>query len=308
MPTDDPRVASLLPSATEIVYALGVEPVATSHECDHPPEATDLPSVIESRVDGDATSAEIDAQVRAAEADGGVYRVDREALAAADPDVVVAQGICEVCAVDTVVVADAVADLGLDCEVVTTDPHSLEDVFDDVARIGAALDREERAERLLEDLRARVRRVEETASDVPFHPEVAVIDWTDPVMVAGHWVPELVETAGGSYGLADPGDESTPREWDEVLDYDPDILVVAPCGFELPQTFQNLADLTGRDGWHGLRAVRMNRAYAMDGHHLTNRPGPRLVDTLEALAGLIHPDLFDQPPKWAVRSLADQPG
>lgn len=301
------RVVSLLPSATEIVYALGVEPVATSHECDHPPEAADLPSVVDSRVDADAASADIDAQVRDAESAGGVYEIDREALTEANPDLVISQGICEVCAVDTVVVEDAIADLGLDCELLTTDPHSVEDILDDVRRVGAALDREERADELVADLRSRIDRVADRAAEAPFRPDVAVLDWLDPAMVAGHWVPELVELAGGEYGLADPGDTSTPREWAEIRAYDPDILVAAPCGFELEQTFENIGDLTSRDGWNGLRAVRMNRAYAMDGHHLVNRPGPRVVDTLEALAGLIHPDEFDRPAEWAARSLAKSP-
>ncbi|QLD89383.1 ABC transporter substrate-binding protein [Natronomonas salina] len=301
------RVVSLLPSATEIVYALGVEPVATSHECDHPPEAADLPSVVDSRVDADADSADIDAQVTDAESSGGVYEIDREALAEADPDLVVSQGICEVCAVDTVVVEEAIADLGLDCELLTTDPHSVDDILEDIRRIGAALDREDRAEDLVADLQARIDRVADRAAEAPFRPEVAVLDWLDPAMVAGHWVPELVDLAGGEYGLADPGDASTPREWAEIQEYDPDILVAAPCGFELEQTFENLGDLTDRDGWTQLRAVRMNRAYAMDGHHLVNRPGPRVVDTLEALAGLIHPDEFDRPEEWAARSLATSP-
>jgi len=301
------RVVSLLPSATEIVYALGVEPVATSHECDHPPEAADLPSVVESRVDADAASANIDAQVQAAEDAGGVYAIDRGALAAADPDLVISQGICEVCAVDTVVVRDAIDDLGLECELLTTDPHSVDDILDDVRRIGTALDREERAADLVADLRGRIDRVADRAAEAPFRPEVAVLDWMDPVMVAGHWVPELVELAGGEFGLADPGDASTPREFAAVREYDPDIIVAAPCGFELEQTFENLADLTGREGWRQLRAVRMNRAYAMDGHYLTNRPGPRVVDTLEALAALVHPDEFGAPPEWAVRSLTKSP-
>jgi iron complex transport system substrate-binding protein len=180
------RVVSLLPSATEIVYALDVEPVGTSHECDHPPEAADLPSVVESRVDADASSAEIDAQVQDAEASGGVYEIDREALAAADPDLVISQGICEVCAVDTVVVEDAIEELGLDCEVLTTDPHSVDDVLDDVRRIGAALDREAAADDLVADLRARIDRVADRAAEASFRPDVAVLDWLDPVMVAGH--------------------------------------------------------------------------------------------------------------------------
>jgi len=298
------RVVSLLPSATEIVYALGVEPVGTSHECDYPPEATGVPSVVESRIDASASSADIDQQVQQADTDGGVYAIDREALSEADPDLVISQGICEVCAVDTVVVEEAIDELGLDCELLTTDPHSLGDIFEDIERIGAALGREERAESLLADLRGRVEAVEERVSDTDDRPEVAILDWLDPAMVAGHWVPELVELAGGRYGLADPGDASTPREWAEIREYDPDVLVAAPCGFELEQTFENLTDLTDRPRFDDLRAVETNRAYAMDGHHLMNRPGPRVVDTLETLAALLHPETFEVPEEWAARPLA----
>jgi iron complex transport system substrate-binding protein len=333
------RVVTLLPSATEIVYALGIEPVGVSHECDHPPGASDLPTVVHSRVDPDASSAEIDEQVAAAEQSGGVYELDRELLAELDPDLVVSQGICEVCAVDEVLVEEAVEDLGLDCEVLTTDPHHLEDVFGDVLRIGSATDREERAARpaggrangpeareqgappneraangvsheqraaeVVASLRERVDRVAETAAGIPDdeRPRVAVLDWLDPVMVAGHWIPGLVETAGGRYGLAAPGDRSEPREWDEIRAYDPEVLVAAPCGFGLEQTAANAAGLTDRPGYADLAAVREGRAYAMDGHHYVNRPGPRLVDTLEFLAGVLHPDRFEAPPDDVVRSL-----
>jgi iron complex transport system substrate-binding protein len=133
---------------------------------------------------------------------------------------------------------------------------------------------------------------------------VAVLDWTDPVMTAGHWVPELVEWAGGEYGLAERGAASRPREWVEIREYDPEALVVAPCGFDLDRTFANLGDLTGREGWADLSAVRDGRAYAMDGHHYLNRPGPRLADSLEHLAGLLHPDRFEAPPADVARSLA----
>jgi iron complex transport system substrate-binding protein len=296
------RVVSLLPSATEIVYALGVEPVGVSHECDHPPAAKGRPAVNRSRVDPEATSAEIDRQVLEAEDDGGVYEIDRETLAALDPDLVVSQGICDVCAVDEVVVREAVADLGLDCEVLTTDPHSLADVFDDIERIGAALDREERAADLVASLRERVARVEERVPDGE-RPRVAVLDWLDPVMVAGHWIPGMVASAGGTYGMADPGVASRPREWGDVRAYDPEVLVAAPCGFDLDQTADNLADLVEREGYEELTAVREGRAYAVDGHHLVNRPGPRLVETLEHLAWTLHPERFDRPPRDAVRPL-----
>ena len=297
------RIVSLLPSATEIVYALGIEPVGVSHECDYPPEAAEKPAVNRSRVDAEASSAEIDSQVLDAEDEEGVYEIDRETLARLDPDLVVSQGICDVCAVDSVLVREAVEELGLDCEVLTTDPHSIGDVFSDIRRVGAATGTEERADELVSDLEDRVRAVESRAATAETRPRVAVLDWMDPVMSAGHWVPEMVELAGGSEGLTEPGGASRPREWDEIREYDPEVLVVAPCGFELDQTRENLADLTEREGWKGLTAVRENRAYMLDGHQFMNRPGPRVVDSLEHLAGLIHPDLFETPPEDVSRTL-----
>ncbi len=298
------RVVSLLPSATEIVYALGVEPVGVSHECDYPPPAREVPAVNSSRVDPDATSAEINEQVEEAIEEGGVYEIDRERLAALDPDVIVSQGICDVCAVDEVYVRAAVDDLGLDAEVLTTDPHSLDDVLDDIERIGSALGREGRARTLVADLRERVAGVQRRGDATDERPDVAVLDWLDPPMVAGHWVPGMVETAGGRYGLADPGERSRPREWDEVREYDPDVLVASPCGFDLDQTAANLSDLTDREGWADLTAVREGRVFAVDGHHYVNRPGPRLVDALEFFAALVHPDRFADPPREAVQPLS----
>jgi len=286
------RVVSLLPSATELCYALGVEPVGVSHECDHPPAAREQPAVIESRIDASASSDEIDQQVQAAVAEGGVYELDREQLAALDPDVVLSQGICEVCAVDDSRVRQAVADLGLDTDVVATDPHTLGDVFDDLERLGDVFDRQQRAREVVADLRERVTRVERATPDEG--PRVAVLDWLDPVMVAGHWIPGIVERAGGAYKLAAPGDPSRPREWREIRAHDPDVLVAAPCGFDLAQTVENAADLSDREGWVELSAVQSGRVYAVDGHEYINRPGPRLVDTLELLAALIHPAAIER--------------
>ncbi|EMA44054.1 cobalamin-binding protein [Halococcus saccharolyticus] len=297
------RIVTLLPSATEIVYALGLEPVGTSHECDYPPDAATKPAVNRSRVDAEASSAEIDSQVLEAEDGDGVYDIDLDTLDRLDPDLVISQGICDVCAVDSVLVREAVEKLALDCEVLTTDPHSLGDVFADIRRIGDATGTRERADELVADLEARVDTVAATVEKADERPRVAVLDWTDPVMTAGHWVPEMVELAGGSYGLAEPGDASRPREWDAIREYDPEVLVVAPCGFDLDQTAENLADLTDREGWDDLTAVLEGRAYALDGHQFMNRPGPRLVDSLEHLAGLVHPDLFDSPPAEAARPL-----
>jgi iron complex transport system substrate-binding protein len=287
------RIATLLPSATEIVYALGAEPVAVSHECDYPPEASEKPVINRSRVDPDARSAEIDSQVLEAERDGGVYEIDLKTLDRVDPDLILTQGICEVCAVDEVLVERAVEQLGLDAEVLPTDPHSLGDVFSDIETIGEAIGKEREAGRVVKALRKRVRAVETRIGEPTDRPGVAVLDWLDPVMVAGHWVPEMVAIAGGSYGLAAPGKRSEPHEWDDIREYDPEVLVTAPCGFDLAQIDANLADLTDRPGFADLSAVETGRTVAIDGSAYLNRPGPRLVDSLELLARAIHPEAFE---------------
>ncbi|OVE84909.1 cobalamin-binding protein [Natronolimnobius baerhuensis] len=295
------QIVTTLPSATEIVAALGCDPVGVSHGCDFPPRATSIPSITHSRIDADASSGEIDDQVLETTAesdDTGVYDIDTATLEALEPDLIVTQGMCDVCAVDEVIVADAVDEIDADPDVLTTDPHSMADVLDDIERIGRAADREDRARELRADLEARIDRIRERtrAADLSSadRPRVTVFDWTDPVMLAGHWTNELVEWAGGEYGLGARGERSRPREWDEILEYDPECIVVGPCGFDLGQTAANRSDLTGRDGWADLTAVQEGRVWAMDGNHYLNRPGPRLVDTLETLAPIIQPDLFDQ--------------
>lgn len=294
------QIVTTLPSATEMVAALGLEPVGVSHECDYPPRAATAPAVTRSRINADesASSAEIDRQVlEVAETEDGVYEIDVETLADLDPDVIVTQGMCDVCAVDETVVADAVDRIAADPEVVPTDPHSVGDVLDDIERIGRAVDREARAREVRAELESRIDAIRKRTADIDAvdRPRVAIFDWTDPVMIAGHWTAELVDWAGGAYGLADVGARSRPREWEEIRDYDPEIVIVAPCGFGLEQIARNRTDLTDRDGWDALTAVRENRVWAMDGDHYLNRPGPRLVDTLEALAAIVQPERFDGP-------------
>jgi iron complex transport system substrate-binding protein len=298
------NVVSLLPSATEIVYALGIEPVGVSHECDYPPAANEQPAVNRSQIDAEATSGEIDEQVLAAQEEGGVYELDRETLATFSPDLVVSQGICDVCAVDEVRVRQAVDELGLEAAVLTTDPHSLADMLADIERIGDALGRNERAVELVSELEGRIDVIERAAGATEGRPRTAVLDWLDPVMVAGHWIPGIVDLAGGRYGLAERGASSRPREWEAIRSYDPEVLVLAPCGFNIEQTTANLADVTGRDGWEDLTAVQRDEVYVVDGHHYVNRPGPRLVETLEFLAWILHPEQFDTPPVDAVQPLA----
>lgn len=298
------RVVTLLPSATEIVYALGIEPSAVSHECDYPPGARSKPVVNRSRIDETATSSEIDRQVLQAERDGiGVYEIDLDVLRETDPDLVITQGLCDVCAVDQVLVEDAIDELDLDCEILTTDPHSIDDILGDIRRIGRATGTETRSEKLIRTLRARIAGVRTTARTLAPTAEhqVVVLDWMDPVMTAGHWVPEMISIAGGSAPFE--GTASVPREWEDIAAADPDVLVVAPCGFDLDQTEANITDLTQRDGWDDLTAVNTDRAYAFDGHQYMNRPGTRIVDSLEYLAGLIHPETFGSPPDDAARPI-----
>jgi iron complex transport system substrate-binding protein len=293
------RIVTTLPSATELVAALDLEPVGVSHECDHPPGVESLPSITRSRIDADASSEEIDRQVlEIGETDDGVYELDVDLLDELDPDLIVTQGMCDVCAVDEAVVADALAEIGADPQVLTVDPHTVDDVLTDLERLGRATGRAERAREVRAGLEDRISSVQDRTADVADRNRlrVAVFDWTDPVMIAGHWTAELVDRAGGEYGLADVGQRSTPREWEEIREYDPELVIVAPCGFDLAQTAANRTDLTAREGWDDLAAVRNDRVWAMDGHHYLNRPGPRLVDTLEALAPIVQPDRFDGPP------------
>jgi iron complex transport system substrate-binding protein len=293
------RVVSLLPSATEILYALGVDPVAVSHECDYPPAARGKPAANRSRVDPDAASEDINQQVANAEAEGGVYELREGVLGEADPDLIVTQGVCDVCAVDDRLVRATVDDLGLDAEILTTHPHSLADVLADVRRIGERTGTEERAAELVADLEARIREVRERATTTG--RRVVVADWMDPVMVAGHWIPDMIETAGGAYGMADPGERSRPREFETLLSYDPEVLIAAPCGFPLDRTLEHVDELTDREEFGELAAAREGEVYAMDGHHHVNRPGPRLVDTLEQFAAVLDPDTFDPPETDVVR-------
>jgi iron complex transport system substrate-binding protein len=302
------RVVSLLPSATELCYAVGVAPVGVSHSCDYPPAARDVPAVTSTSVayGDDRTAAEIDDQMQAT--DGSVYELDAELLAALDPDVVVTQATCDVCAVDETDVRAVLADRAIDAEVVTLDPDSLSAVLDDVERVGRALDRAEAAGAVAASLRDRVRAIESRArpGTEGVAPRVAVLDWTDPVMVAGHWIPGMVDRVGGRYGLADPGVPSRPVEWADVRAYDPEVFLVAPCGFTLDRAATAVDTLRDRPGFSDLAAVRRDRVYALDGRGHVNRPGPRLVDTLAAMAACLHPERLDADPS-VVRHLTPVP-
>ncbi|QWC19418.1 ABC transporter substrate-binding protein [Halorubrum sp. 2020YC2] len=285
------RVASLLPSATETLFALGVEPVGVSHSCDHPPAARELPTLTSTVVDhADRSAADIDEQMR--EVDGAVYDLDEARLAALEPDLLVTQATCDVCAVDASEVRAAAARLDPAPDVLACDPHSFADALDDAVRIGEAVGEEAAASALRADLRERVDAVRERAAAAVAdegRPRTAVLDWTDPPIRAGHWVRDMVELAGGDPSFQ-PDGPSEPVAWDDVRAHDPEALVVAPCGFDRDRAVDAVDDLSARPGFDDLSAVAADRAYAVDGNGLFNRPSHRLVDSLEALFACLHPD------------------
>lgn len=288
------RVVSTSPSGTEICYALGVEPVAVSGRCSHPPEAVDKPRIDASAIDA-RTSADRHEQVRDAAASDGVHEVHAERLRAAEPDLIVTQRVCGECAVDESRVETVLGDLDVDPDVLGLQANTLNDCFECIRRVGMATGTEERADELVADLRARLEAIRERVDDRP-RPRVAVVEWMDPIHVAGNWVPELVDVAGGDYGLVEAGGGSRTIDWRTLVEYDAEVLVVAPCGTSVGATVERIGELTGRDGWADLAAVRTDRVFAMDGQRYLNRWTPGLVDAAERLASAFHPEAVGAPP------------
>jgi iron complex transport system substrate-binding protein len=278
------RVVSLLPAATEIVAALGAGNwlVGVSHECDWPPEVRTLPRVTRSSVDSALPSAEIDRRMAAAKSGGAApVTIDRDALGRLAPDVIIGQSVCDVCAVGEGELTAALATLSKRPRVVTLHAHDLAGVFDDIGKVGDALDLRSEAEELVAGLQYRLRRIPTPHAR---RPRVLVIEWVDPPYVAGHWVPELVAAAGGVDIGARPGDRSVTRVWRELRALAPDVVVVALCGFDVPRARRELGAVTDPDGRALLAAARV--AF-LDGNAYTSRPGPRLVEAVELLTPLI---------------------
>lgn len=290
------RIVSMLSSATEIVHALGLQDhlVGISHECDYPPEALRLPRVSRSRFDpAGLSSEEIDAAVRASMAEhGSVYEVDVEALRALRPDLVLTQGICEVCAVPTGSVEAAVAELDHRAAVVSLDPHTLDGILDSMGDVAAAAGFAGRGEAVIGALRDRLRAVEERVEGRP-RPRTLLLEWLDPPFAPGHWVPEMVERAGGEGLLGRAGERSVQIGWEAVEGLDPDVLLVEPCGYGLAQAHAD-AELH-RDRLRGVarRAVEGGAGWLLHSSYYS-RSGPRVVDGVEVLAAVLHPGLFPE--------------
>lgn len=294
------RVISLIASATEIVAALGCEDllVGRSHECDYPPGVERLPACSEPKIDVNGTSREIDDRVKSVLRDAmSVYRVFADEMERLQPTVVITQTQCEVCAVSLKDVECAVQDrLGSDVRIVACEPMSLADVWTDIEKVGAALDVPDSAERLVESSKQRLQQLATRTrelSDSGTRPTIACIEWIDPLMAAGNWVPELVSIAGGDNRFGEAGKHSPWMTFEELLRQDPDVIAIMPCGFDIDRTRREMSPLTDRPEWPQLSAVRNGRVYLTDGNQYFNRPGPRLVESAEILAELLHPADFD---------------
>jgi len=288
------RIVSLLASATETVCALGLEEhlVGRSHECDYPDSVKRLPVCTSPKFAVTGSSADIDRRVKETlQSDTSVYAVDAALLDELRPDVIVTQAQCEVCAVSLRDVEAAVARMRARPRIVSLNPNSLADVWADVRAVAAGCGVPDRGEALVTALQTRMRAVADRVAGRP-QPTVSCIEWIDPLMAAGNWVPELVELAGGVNLFGEPGKHSPWMTWDDLLRHDPDVIVAMPCGFDLERTKAELTAMTVRPGWCDLKAVRTGRVWAADGNAYFNRPGPRLVDALEMLAEAFHPDEF----------------
>ncbi len=294
------RICSFLPSATEIVYLLGLGDSlhGVSHECDFPSGASDKAKVVRSRIDSTSMSSqEIDAAVKDMMMRGeSIYAVADDVLEVASPDLVVTQRLCEVCAVSFEDVQEAVERLDVSPMVLSLDPHGLEDVLDDIKLLGEHTGTKSVAHAAVFNLRARIDAVRRAVSEAGSRPSVACIEWIDPVIAAGHWVPEMVQTAGGSDALVQPGAPSPRLEFEQVANADPDVVVLMPCGMNVEQATAEFNALPDREQWENLRAFKSGRAYVVDSGALFSRSGPRLVDGLEILARIVHPDLFQDLP------------
>jgi iron complex transport system substrate-binding protein len=286
------RICSLLPGATEIAFALGLgdQVVGVTHECDYPPAARDKPVVVKSAIDSKRMSAaEIDRKVgELLEAGKGLYHVDEQALIAADPDIILTQGLCEVCALDYDEVVKAAARLARRPKIVSLNPHRLTDLLDDILLVGEATDRQSAAKTIVAGLRERIERV--GWREPNSRPRVVCLEWFEPLYAAGHWVPEMVALAGGYDVLGREGEPSAKITWSEVVGANPEVILLMPCGFDTRRTVKEATPLRALPGWDRLPAVKTGKVFALNGNAYFSRPGPRLINGLEILARIIHPE------------------
>lgn len=281
------RIVSLLPSATEIVCALGLEDslVGVTHECDYPPSVRKLPKATWTLIPHDASSGAIDALVRERlQAEKALYTLDMAVLEELRPDLLVTQALCDVCAVAEAEVQAAACSLPGQPRVVNLEPETLEQVFESIQQVGDAAGCPDRARDVIASLRARVRAVADRSAESSDRPRVVVLEWLDPLFTCGHWTPELVRLAGGEEVIALEGQRSRTMSLEELLTAAPDVLLIACCGFDVERTMLDMPAFLSLPGVAELPAVRSGRVHVIDGNAYLSRPGPRLVDSLEILS------------------------
>lgn len=299
------RIVSLIASATEIVNALDLTPfqVGRSHECDYPPAILALPICTSPSFSVDGNSAEIDARVKNQLVNAlSVYRVFEDVLDRLQPTHVITQTQCRVCAVSLEDVERALAgSVSSRPKLVALEPNALEDIWNDIRRVAAACQVVSKGERVVTALQSRMQQISSRAKQSRRRPRVACIEWHEPLMAAGNWVPELIELAGGENLFGKAGLHSPWMSWEDLVASDPDVIVTTPCGFDLERTRREMYWLTNRPEWGKLRAVQNGEVYLADGNQYMNRPGPRIVESLQIFAEILHPDVFEpalKGPAW----------
>ena len=289
------RILSLLPSATEIVYALGLgdDLVGVSHECDYPDDARRKPVVSTSTPSPTLRSDQIhSAFSEHGHASHSLYRIDEQLLKQIDPDVILTQELCTVCAIPIAQVREAARILaGTRC-VVSLEPHNLRQILENISAVGEVTGRQAEAAALVAQLESRIARICSATSSVRERPRVFCMEWMEPVMAGGHWVPEMIRLAGGTDGLGNDGQPSTAIDWEHVVEFSPQIFVVMPCGYKISRSIGEIDRLASKRGFYDLPAVQSGRVYVVDSPAFFSRPGPRVVHGLEILAQIIHPQLF----------------
>ena len=290
------RIVSFLPSATEILYELGVGDlvVGVTHECDFPDDAKRKPRVIHSSFDqGKMNSNQIDKKiVELLHSGSDIYEVDDLVLSKANPDLIVAQGLCEVCSPFTKAIDRAVSILKKKPEIVILNPRNLDEILQSILEVAKHVGREREAQELVGNLRKRIEYVKNKI--IGPRPKVLCIEWLDPLFTAGHWVPEMVEISGGINGISSIGESSRRMKIQEVAAFDPDMIVLMPCGFDVSRTLKEYTSLAKNIEWKLLRAVKNNKLFAVDSNSYFSKPGPRTVTGLEILTKIIHPELFEE--------------
>jgi iron complex transport system substrate-binding protein len=283
---------------------MGESVSGVTFECDYPPEATRKPVVVNTLVQSGLTPQEIDQAVRKQVAAGGsLYFVDLPKLEAIQPDVIVTQDLCRVCAISTSDLAKAIGQLPSHPHVISLAPHTIEQVFKDIETVGAAIGRHSEARSLVDELQRRVEQVKTNVRPGK-PPRVLCLEWLSPLFQGGHWIPEMVELAGGNAVLATPGEKSICISWEQILEADPEVIIVMPCGFHLEDTITQYGNTTFPNDWMDVSAVRNQRVYAVDGTAYFSRPGPRLVTGIEILQAILCDDGFDQLPSGSVSKLS----